>query len=467
MLMAQADASTAAVRGASSLAGKAMAGAGTLSRGAVKAGFGAGEYVVQGTAYMSEWRRALRENGGKPLSRAQWDDVAVKARVVTSNMGRTGELAMNRNSLSLFTQFLQVPTKLFQTFTLRRGLTLSQRLTGTGISLALGGAGAYAGMGIYNLGQDVANFLSEDSLPNNEAARRIAVNGLIDWSINEAIRAASGDNSDIEIGKSLSMYDVSGPFDMASALVNDGFLEALSKTPQFTFASRFGSMMGGMGRLFGMADLEGIPPEFRPTVLDNLADVMGGVVKGVAPFSNWAKGTAYLQYHAKVSDNGIASDRPVTSVEAWATRLGFAPRDNSYDIMQYTRENVAEARKTGATIYEHLAPTLRAQGLTSKDTQWHLYLVQAAIAQCSKPGKERISCFEGFTDKMKADLKKGDMRVAETILNNLGWTLDVEQAKGRIVALNLPPEEQEKALNILNMAAPQVEARKQAAEEQQ
>lgn len=61
------------------------------------------------------------------LTKAALDDVVHQARNFTGNFSRSGNLAMNQNTLSVFTQYLQVPVKLAQLVLTNKAIPLKNR----------------------------------------------------------------------------------------------------------------------------------------------------------------------------------------------------------------------------------------------------------------------------------------------------------------------------------------------------
>ena len=93
--------------------------------GARKLGFDKGELFYLGTTWLATRNDAIKS--GKLMDNARvFDEVSAKTRSLTLNMNKAGEMPWNKNSVSLFTQFMISPYK-SMTMYLDRGLNNAER----------------------------------------------------------------------------------------------------------------------------------------------------------------------------------------------------------------------------------------------------------------------------------------------------------------------------------------------------
>lgn len=396
-----------------------------ITAGARKIGFDAGEYMVQASSFMAHYTDATK--GGKALTKAELDDVIHHARNFTGNFGRSGNLAMNQNTLSMVTQYLQVPLKLSQLFLSNKAIPFKNR-AGMAASAAV----------LFGFGTETVYNLFGEELPSDPFARELITNGLISAAANGIIRGVTGEDSRIDFS-ALNPFDAYGVFEFLDKAANSGLLSLVTESPSGSLL--FGSNPRITNLLRTIGQLTGVMPvgeNMTPKLWGQLWKDVGNLSSGV---SNGLKAKLALEYQKQFAANGGTLAENVTTPEAFAIALGL-PVQNGQVNWKLTQELAASYKTRKEDIQELFNQTSRmlvADG-TSADAMQYMFQMSQTVMSVYRDDPQAQQM---WMDMLKEKLANGDDRLLKRILDAAGWE-DPEQIEKWLDKVpNITPEQRQ------------------------
>ncbi|KFC01064.1 hypothetical protein GTGU_03581 [Trabulsiella guamensis ATCC 49490] len=374
-----------------------------VTAGARKIGFDAGEYMVQAGSFMAHYTDATK--GGKALTKAELDDVIHMSRNFTGNFGRSGNLAMNQNTLSFVTQYLQVPIKLAQLFLFNKAIPLKNRV-GMGVS-----ASVLFGFGT----EDVYNLFSDD-LPSDPFARELITHGLISAAANGFIRGVTGDASRIDFG-SLNPFNAFGAVEFLDKAMNSGLVSLVTESPSgsliFGSNPRITNLLRTVGQLVGVMP---VGDNMQPKLLGQLWKDVANLASGT---SNGLKAKMALEYRKVYSATGQLVAGDISTPEAFALAIGLPVQDGQ--VNWALTEKLASAYKTRKEdvqeIFDQTSRILVAEGTRANEWEYMAQMSQTAMSVF----KDDPAAREMWMDMLKKKMSDGDARLINRIMDAAQW----------------------------------------------
>lgn len=404
---------------------KAPATAGkAVVAGARKIGFDAGEYMVQASSFMAHYTDAVK--GGKTLTKAELDNVTHLARNFTGNFGRSGNLAMNQNTLSVVTQYLQVPVKLAQLVLTNKAIPLKNRA-----GMAVSGAVLF-GFGA----EDVYNVFSDD-LPSDPFARELVTQGLISAAANGIIRSVTGESSRIDIKSSINPFDAYGLVEFVDKAVNGSVVELVTESPSgsllFGSNPRITNLLSTAGALMGLGDVaEGMEPMLWGQLWKDVANLSSGA-------SNGYKALMALQYRKQFAATGGVIADNISTPEAIAMALGFPVQDGqaNWKVIEDIASKYQLRKADIEGVFNRHSRMLVADGMAADQSAYAMKMAQAAMSIYKDDPEAR----KMWWSLVKEKTESGDDRLMKRIMSSAKWATPEEVNKWIEGAPNLTPEQ--------------------------
>lgn len=332
---------------------RALASAMTYAR---KIGFDLGESVNMMIAFNVYRDKALRE--GRVLTPAVLEEVAAEARNLSLGMNRAGDMPYNQNALGMMFQFMQAPHKMMLLAMTNRVLPRRTRLTLAGYTLAMWTLPAGT---MYSL------LDATDTMPENEEARKLVVEGVEAYFINTAIQAATGSSTRLDLS-SLSPFDPYGMGEFVLQMFSEGPLEIITKSPvgQLFFGNnpKITDAFRTTGQWIMGDSSYSVDEKTYADVLKSAASVFSGADAGFK--------AAYIMEHGKrLSYNGAESG-DLDSIAAIGQLFGFQTME---DVERaYLKQKAFKAnerlKKDVKTYYDQLKRLIADEGISNKDQQF-------------------------------------------------------------------------------------------------
>lgn len=391
--------------------------------GSRKIGFDAGEYMVQASSFMAHYSEARK--GGKLLTKAALDDVVHQARNFTGNFSRSGNLAMNQNTLSVFTQYLQVPVKLAQLVLTNKAIPLKNRAA-MAASVSL----------LYGIGtEDIYNLFS-DELPTNEFARNVVVDGLLSASVNGIISAVSGDPSRVDVS-ALNPINAYGVVEFLGKLNEGGFSKLVTESPagSLIFGSnpRITNLTRTAGMLMGFGDVaEGIEPMLWGQLWRDVASLSSGA-------SNGYKAMLALEYRKQFASAGGTIADNISTPEAFAIALGFPVKNGAVNwaIVEDINSKYKTRKEDIQEVFNQHSRILIAEGLGDDQLAYQIKMAQLAMS-LYKDDPEASKMWWGM---VKQKVQDGDDRLLRKIMEASKWATPEDTNKWLDKVPDITPEE--------------------------
>lgn len=408
--LADGSATMAARRGSSALKA-AMSPIVTAAKVSRKVGFDFGEYLSSSASFLAHYDDALRK--GVKMDAAGIEDTFVKSRNYVYNMDRAGAMPYNHNSISLFTQFMQVPHKALTQLFFNRGISAKQRFAMTTYMVAMFGPTSVAGI-IPGAGNAVdslfQNLFPED--PNMRQALRSGLEGIM---LNNFFTAMYGDDVKLDYS-SLAPLDSYGMLEFVEGLFQTDLMKMAASTPggSLLFGSnpRVMNLASDLGSLLGMGAAKENDPVKVGTIFMDIANLSSG-------FSNAFKANMALQYSKKYGAQGGVVDGKVNSFEAIAAAFGIPTL-----TQEGSRKAMDEIYKTGASQDEDVKKTfakysrlLTQQGLTAD--QYEYVVAMAQVEMSAYPDNERAQ--KVWKQQLDKQTGAGDFRIVDQLLKASGF----------------------------------------------
>lgn len=287
-----------------------------------KIGFRFGEQTLMDLVWLSERDRMSRKLGRKNLDARERSELTVKARALTGDMNRGGDMPYNSNSFSVFLQFMQNPHKIASSLILgHRNLSRSERLR-----LAAG----------YTLTFGVPPVLFIDTIvdtliPAEEKELADAVKGgLTNIILNRFLSSLSGEPVSIEFSERLQPFSTEPLIDFLGDAIKLSIPEVISgrAAPSLiTDGGRVSNFIQAMLAPLIPGQYEGVDE------MQQIALTFGQMFTGV---SNTMKALYAFEMGKLMSAKGATVDEEVSFFEAMAKHAGFQTTDE----MRYWEGNI-------------------------------------------------------------------------------------------------------------------------------
>lgn len=306
------------------VAQKAASFLGKPLRIAQNAGFDAGEQTLMTLTWLSEYDRMTKKLGKTKLTGSERDAVTAKARALTGDMNKGGEMPYNSNSFSVLMQFLQTPHKISAGLMLgHRGLTRSER--------ARVAAGYTVAFGIPVL-PFVNTFVDKIVPPDQPETRDIITGGLTNMILNRFLSSLSGEQTRV---------DFSGDFQPWSLEPMTEFLGGLLtlNVQDFLMDRASISLVTGNGRIanFLRAATDWITPGSYENV-DEAKQVGLTFLQMFSGVSNTMKAMHIMNTGKITTTSGQVVDEDVSYMETLMKAGGF----QTMDEVKYWAGNTAK-----------------------------------------------------------------------------------------------------------------------------
>ena len=399
-----------------------------------KVGFDVAEQTVLETAWLAMRHKKIKAKGTSKLTRRDYDEIAGDARAFTFDMNKAGDMPYNQNSLSVITQFLQVPHKaLLQPF-FNRNLSRYERLrlftwntVMYGVPTGILPAWYYANMPEGPL-RDSIEYGLEDVLFNAVATNITGEKQSVDW----------GD---------LSPVNAYGVYETIHGIFTTDALGIIANTPS-------GSLLfGGNPRIteaFKTAARWIVPawnyedPELAVKYTD-VAVAFGNLFSGV---SNTFKMVYALESRKMVSSVGNITDEDVTKWEAMMKMFGMRTHleSGTQEVMNkiYKGQQRAFTKSDVSIWYNELKRMLNRRGIDNMERQ-ELEMMQRIMSEGYRVWQMDERYFqEQFERLIQEDIKKNGTNIYEQIAKMIKMKNNDEVRK----LLNmLPDSEQRQMIN--------------------
>lgn len=365
-----------------------------------KIGFDAGEFYNGSMSWLAH-RDLAEKQGLNVFADDVADKVAGAARNYTGNMNTAGDLASNRNALSLVFQYTQNTQKLLLNLTTNRAIPWQLKLK----------AGILATM-LFGTGSTI--FLNSKTLNSiqNPDAREALQNGVEGWFLNKSLSLATGQKSEID-WSGLSPYNAYGTLDMIHGLFTTNLGEIVANSPSLSMF--FGNNPRVTNVVKDMARYTNLIDDYQePTTFLQVAKDFASISSGM---SAYFKAAYLMKTRQKISSSGRITEDNVDTVNAIGAILGF-PTLNESTMNMITQKDIQNRKDVEDDFNEwyrlakqHYAnPDLNGTGLAH--TQKMLTEFYRVYGN-SNPVLQRM-----MNQRLQEDMKLGDASMYNMVMRN-------------------------------------------------
>lgn len=408
--LADGSATAAARRGSSALK-TAMLPLTTVAKVSRKIGFDFGEYLSSASSFLAHYDDAVKK--GVKMDAAGIEDTFAKSRNYVYNMDRAGAMPYNHNSVSLFTQFMQVPHKAITQLFWNRQLTSKQKFAMTTYMVAMFGPASVGGIvpGFTN----AIDSLFQNLFPEDPGMRQALRSGLEGIMLNNLFTELYGDEVKLDYS-SLAPLDSYGMLEFIEGLFQTDLMKMAASTPggSLLFGSnpRVMNLASDLGRMLGMGGAQ----EENPVTLSNIFMDIAGMSSG---FSNAYKASMALEYSKKYGALGGVTDGKVNSFEAVAAAFGIPTlaeegnRKAMNDMYQSGAQQDADVKRS----FANHSRLLTQQGMTADQYDYVIKMMQVEMAMY--PDNARAQ--QVWKQELDKQTSKGDFRIVDQLLKASGF----------------------------------------------
>lgn len=364
-----------------------------------KVGFDAGEFFSMGTAWLAH-RDLAERSGMNPFSDDVADKIAGAARNYTGNMNFAGDMASNRNALSLIFKYTQNTQKLLLNLTTNRSIPWQLKLKLAALSVMLFGTGSTLFFGTkLNSIQD----------PN---AREIVRQGSEGWLFNKTLSLAFGGESHID-WSALSPYNAYGMMDLIHGMFTTNIGQILANSPGgslfFGNNPRITEAMKNVARYTHLID------DYQdPTTL---LDVANGFAKISSGYSALAKAKYMLELNKKVATSGTISPETYDKVNAIGVLMGFQTVQDAERY--YVNNQIYGKRQEVIDDTTNFYKELKSHYVDKRLTGNELLYTQRMLNEAHRMGfLDTDLGRETFNKLLERDLKDGNAAMYNNIMAN-------------------------------------------------
>jgi len=402
-------------------------------------GFDMGEKMNLLTAALTARRRAIKQ--GKDFkSKAVQEEAAGFARTFTFNMNQAGEMAYNKNSFAMITQFLQVPHKALLQMTTSRQLSKRQK-----VGLAAWNLAMY-GIPTAMLTEHFGMLLPEGEDEISQKIREAAYFGLETMLINSFASWATGESQDSDYG-SLAPMDITGMTDFLGEMVNQPILETLANTPATSLVAGNNPRLTNMFRDWAHFFYPDPSRIEETSTFDNALLSTAMTTSGV---SNFFKARMAMQNRVIQNSRGKTIDPKVTDLEASLLAFGVGTQEQTiyYDVQNYLYKDRAEFTDDVKAVYKQYKADLRSVGADQTKAalvkqNWTTIMDRAF----GETPRMKQAAMQIFFEEIQKDLKSGEEVFLRSFINQAG-IMDQEAWENLIKVMEIPPENKEALLEL-------------------
>lgn len=402
---------TAAARRGSSAIKTAMLPLTTVAKVSRKIGFDFGEYLSSTASFLAHYDDAVKK--GVKMDAAGIEDTFAKSRNYVYNMDRAGAMPYNHNSVSLFTQFMQVPHKAITQLFWNRQLTSKQKFAMTTYMVAMFGPNSVAGI-VPGAG-NALDSLFQNLFPEDPALRQALRSGLEGIMLNNLFTELYGDEVKLDYS-SLAPLDSYGMLEFIEGLFQTDLMKMAASTPggSLLFGSnpRVMNLASDLGRMLGMGGAQ----EENPVTLSNIFMDVAGLSSG---FSNAYKAGMALEYSKKYGAMGGVTDGKVNSFEAVAAAFGIPTlaEEGNRKAMDSMYKSGAQQDADVKRSFANHSRLLTQEGLTADQYEYVIKMMQVEMAMY--PDNARAQ--QVWKQELDKQTSKGDFRIVDQLLKASGF----------------------------------------------
>jgi enamine deaminase RidA (YjgF/YER057c/UK114 family) len=372
------------------MAQRALSIAGKPLRFTQKIGFDLGEQTLMTLVWLSERDRFLRANKKTRLSPTDRDQVVAKARALTGDMNRGGDMPYNSNSFSVIMQFMQTPHKIASSLILgHTGLTSAERL-----KLAAGYVVAFGVPMIPVIDQFVDKIIP----PESAEARDIIKGGLTNMVLNNMLSSLSGEKVAIDFSGSVQPFTLEPLIDMVGNLMTMNMAEFVQDRAAV-------SLIADSGRIhnFVKATLDWIAPGNYENV-DELKQVGITAMQMFSGLSNIYKAMLIQDMGKITTASGQTVDQDVSWMETLMKAAGFQTMDEVY----YWKGNMTKweiddkIQSDIETLVDNMFTKLTREGFDVGEWEQYVKIMQFATTSFKDNPRYLEKVKDYYTMKMRA-----------------------------------------------------------------
>jgi len=378
-----------------------------------KVGFDVAEEHVLIFSWMAHRDMAISAGKNFKSARVQEETLAA-ARAFTYNMNRGGEMAYNKNTLSLITQFFQVQHKAMSAMSFNKNLSVKDRVKLLGFNTVAFGVSATPFAALYALIPESVGVGGERT--DNQ---QLLVDGLIDVAFNKVLSTLSGQDVEIDFSD-LAPGNVVEMTDAFASIFHTNLMDAVANSPGgsmlFGGNPRISNVFGTAMRWFGFGDFE------DPLLETNFSDVAIAAAHTFSGFSNAFKAYMAWQTGKKMSSRGNITDEDVSLIEAAGQLFGMRTKTESgtqrVKEIIYGDTVTAEMNEDMEKFWQELTMQLARKGQSVREAGMAQAVMNAGAAVFADAN--RFGWVEFLQSKLDRSGEQGDWKTTELLLQRAG-----------------------------------------------
>jgi hypothetical protein len=287
-------------------------------------GFDFGEQTLMSLVWLSERDRLTRQLKRNTLTTSERSALYVKARNLTGDMTKAGEMPYNSNTFSVLMQFLQAPHKMAAGLILgHRGIDWKDRMKLiTGYTLTFGIPAVPI----------IDTFVDKLMPPDNPQAREIIKGGLTNLVLNKFLTSLSGEETGVDFSGRLQPFSTKPITEFVFGMLTSNVTEMIS-------GAAAPSLFSDGGRIgnFLKAAIAPFTPG-APVGVDEHRQLALAAMQMFTGLSNGMKAHYMLELGKITTATGAVVDDDVTFMEALMKAAGFSTIDEA----RYWESNKAQ-----------------------------------------------------------------------------------------------------------------------------
>lgn len=372
-------------------------------------GFDAGEWINSAASWFAHRDKASKTPGIDMNDPRVLDDVTGRARNYTGSMNPAGDMPQNQNILSLVAQFTQQAQKMLLNMTLNRNLSFGQKTTMAILLIGLFGLPTSL---VYS--EYMNDVLPDDpNDPSHQKLKEALDSGLVGYTLNHIMSAASGEDVKLDVSGSLNPMNVQGTYDLIHNVLTNPLGNIIANTPAgslfFGNNPRILNFLKSIARYTNVMDDHITDPTTFAEVAKSFAKISSG-------YSAYAKAVYAMEYKKKMSSSGRFTDRDVSNWEAGAAIFGIQTQDEKrgFNISNTIYANRTQKEADFEKWYKDFKTHLMTK-YENEDIQEYYTKVISEFARIY--GNDPV--YHRWLDKkLKQDIANGDDTVYQNLLYN-------------------------------------------------
>lgn len=407
------------------VAQRALSIAGKPLRFTQKIGFDLGEQTLMTLVWLSERDRFLRKAGKTRLSASDSDQVVGKARALTGDMNRGGDMPYNSNSFSVIMQFMQTPHKIASGLILgHKSLNASERARlAAGYTLAFG-------MPMIPV---IDQFVDKILPPDDPQTRDVIKGGLANMVLNKFLSSMSGEETRVDFSGSLQPFSLEPLTEFAGNLLTMNLGEFVQDTAAV-------SLLADSGRIsnFAKAITEWITPG-NPQNVDEVKQIGVTAMQMFSGLSNVYKAMLIQEAGKIVTASGQTIDQDVSYMETLMKAAGFQTMDEVYywEGNQTKWEIDGKIQSDIETLVDDMFTKLTREGFDVSEWEQYTKIMQFATSKFQNNPAYLDKVKDYYTFKMRQNpdslyrlMMMGGLYKPEDVvkvINNSNFTVEQRQ----------------------------------------